>query len=162
LNNPLPADDGDIIRGLGFVTLHSAYLEEEIDAWFDTVRKIPDSSLSLTELRAERAGEKIKLCLKVVKARKHEDEAGPLLSVLHEAEHLLSLRHEYVHGRIYSDSVYPHENSEDTLDVPATRRREKIERKVTSAELYNLANRICNLMPELRIKKWLFVHELDK
>ena len=30
--NSMQKDDGDIIRGLGFVTLYSAYLEEHIDA----------------------------------------------------------------------------------------------------------------------------------
>lgn len=161
MNNPLPADDGDIIKGLGFVVLYSAYLEEEIDEFFETIKKVAGNDLSRAELREERAGEKIKLCIRVITA-KQRDEMTPLLAALQESGSLLNLRHEYIHARIYSDSIYSHENTKNTRIVPPTRKRERIERKITSAELYDLANRMCTMNSHIMGQRLHLEYELAK
>lgn len=35
--------DGDVVRGLGFVTLYAAYLEEEVDALLDLLSSVDSS-----------------------------------------------------------------------------------------------------------------------
>ena len=121
-------DDGDIIRGLGFVTLYSAFLEEHID------------NLCVMLGRIEEFGED-KLRWPISRKIKH---AKKLLSKLDGAEitnlikdldiclALFEDRNELVHGRIYGN--FPRAN------ILKSGRPNIPDREVYSTELYQLAN----------------------
>jgi hypothetical protein len=124
-------NDGDVIRGLGFVTLYAAYLEEAIDQCVELLLSTgpnPDNRI----LRRQ-ASEKLRYC------KRRLDELAPLPDellrfpeVLIGVRELLERRHEYVHGRIYAQY-----GAEDQL---RSGRRGVPDRPITSAELYDLAN----------------------
>jgi hypothetical protein len=126
-------DDGDIIRGLGFVTLYSAYLEEHIDALLSLLGHI------------EKYGEDKQLCpisrkIKHAKNVLRRIDNHEFLELIPNLDICLSLfehRNELIHGRIYSN--HPREGS-----ILKSGRPNIHDREVNSAELYELANRFDN------------------
>src|ERR1700693_59967 len=94
-------NDGDVIRGLGFLTLYAAYLEEAVDECVDLLLLTgpnPDD-----RIHRRPASEKLRYC------KRRLDELAPLSEelvrfpdVLSGVRELLERRHEYVHGRIYA------------------------------------------------------------
>jgi hypothetical protein len=127
------ADDGDIVRGLGFVTLYSAYLEETVDecvSVFLAADPSPDDRMNRQPI-----SEKIRYCQRRLQA--HEplpDELRYLPGALDRTRVVLERRHDVVHGRIYAIP--------GAGDVRRSGRQGVPERQVTSAELYGLANDI--------------------
>ena len=121
-------DDGDIIRGLGFVALYAAYMEEQIDnllIMLDPIQPYDDAKQRWPVSR------KIKHGIKVLERLDTKEFLG-LTTDLRTCLDLLQDRNELIHGRIYGEFDRP-----DTLKGG---RPNAPDREIESAELYKLAN----------------------
>jgi len=121
-------NDGDIVRGLGFVTLYAAYLEEQIDnllIMLDPVEKYHADKQRWPISR------KIKHARKIVEnidAQKFGDLAKDLGTCID----LFEDRNELVHGRIYGNFDRPDTLKSGRPNIP--------NKEVYPDELYKLAN----------------------
>ena len=121
-------NDGDIVRGLGFVTLYGAYLEEQIDhllSMLDPVEKYDTKK------------QKLPISWKINHARKIVDKFdkqkfGDLAQDLCTCKDLFEARNELVHGRIYANYNRPYTLKSGRSNIH--------EREVLPEELYELAN----------------------
>jgi hypothetical protein len=130
-------DDGDIIRGLGFVTLYSGYLEEAIEDCFDVVVGFRPPAASTKIYETWPASAKARYCRsEIAEFVGVNHDMRSLTEALNYALHLLERRHEVIHGRIYGGLGGP--------DVQRSDRKGKPDREITSGELYNLANNLFN------------------
>lgn len=120
-------DDGDIIRGLGFVTLYAAYLEEQIENLLIMLAQIDPYDEAKQRWPISR---KIKQAIKALK-RLDADEFSDLAAYLRTCLDLYKDRNELVHGRIYANFDRPDTLKSGRPNVP--------DREVKSAELYELA-----------------------
>lgn len=127
------ADDGDIIRGLGFVALYSGYLEEAVDCVVEALISAgipPKCHFDRAPISA-----KIQFCQKSI---------APLLVTNEEMRELdyglkysaekLERRNDLIHGRIYAQY--------GGADIRKSGRKGVPNREVTSKELYSLANEL--------------------
>ncbi|GBE37614.1 hypothetical protein BMS3Bbin08_00204 [bacterium BMS3Bbin08] len=118
-------DDGDIVRGLGFVTLYASYLEEQIEELIDFLKmfkkykggwqisgKINHAIDTLTEF--------------------NQNRFSNLILDLRTCLQIFEERNAFVHGRIYAGIKRPDTLKSSRPNVP--------DREVESAELYQLAN----------------------
>jgi hypothetical protein len=126
-------DDGCLIRGLGYVALYAAYLEEAIeDIFFAVVAMEKKKTLKMDSWPIS---EKIKFIDK--KMNKWPNLPSDLAEFCNYTENLLNLlkeRNLLIHGRIYADKT-----TGDTLK-PARRGSPDI--PAVSAEFYELANQL--------------------
>lgn len=121
-------NDGDVVRGLGFVALYSAYLEEQIDnllLMLQPVEPFPDCEQRWPTSR------KIEKAKRIVGGLVFEYRDA-LLADLDASRQLLEWRNEVIHGRIYANFDRP-----DTLRSGRPNTPDSV---VESSELYNLAN----------------------
>ncbi len=126
------ADDGDIVRGLGFVTMYAAWVEEDVD---DLLR-MTDSVEPFDEKKQRwQISRKLDHAAKLVRALK-SDELPDLPEALEGAIALFQRRNDFVHGRIYA--------GHDRIDYIKGGRPNAPTNPITSAELYALANEIWN------------------
>lgn len=124
-------DDGDVIRGLGFVTLYAAYLEEAVDECTEALSQA-DSGAD-QRLRRRSASQKLKYCKqRLTELEPLSNELRNLPETIDNILRLFERRHEVVHGRIYAEYGQPDRLSSGRPDVET--------RPITSAELYDLAN----------------------
>lgn len=121
-------DDGDIVRGLGFVSLYAAYLEEQIENLL--IMLAPIDPYDEVKQRWP-VGKKIKHITKVLR-RTDTREFPDLATDLQTCHDLFQDRNELIHGRIY--------NNFDRSDTLKSGRSCIPDREVKSAELYKLAN----------------------
>ena len=130
-------NDNDIVRGLGFVTLYAAYLEEQIDSLRHTlsaVQKVDDREHKWPiSVRIDKIKE-------IVSTFEFEDR-NELLQNLNIAKILLDRQNEVVHGRIYANF-----DRDDTLK---SGRPNVPERTIEAKELYDLANEFMGLRNEI-------------
>ena len=126
------ADDGDIVRGLGFVTMYAAWVEEDVD---DLLRMM--QSIEPFEEKKQRwpVSRKLEHAAKIVR-RLNSDELENLPEALEGAVALFERRNEYVHGRIYA--------GHDRVDYIKGGRPNAPTIPITSEELYALANELWN------------------
>lgn len=127
-----PDDDGDPVRGLGFVTLYGAYLEEQIDNLLRVLEPISGTALADKKWPVSR---KIEQARDLLQSLEFEYRDG-LLSNLGKIEELFELRNEVVHGRIYGGFDRPDTLKSGRPNVP--------DRNIDSAELYALANELAS------------------
>jgi HAMP domain-containing protein len=122
------ADDGDIVRELGFVTMYAAWVEEDVD---DLLRMM--HSIDAFDERKQRwpISRKLKHAADIVRTLKSA-EVQALPDALDGAIDLFERRNEYVHGRIYAGF--------DRTDYIQGGRANTPTKPITSAELYALAN----------------------
>ncbi len=125
-------DDGDIVRGLGFVTMYSAWVEEDVD---DILRLL--SPLQAFDKKAQRLPISLKLehAAKIVEGLESE-VLKELPIALRAGIELFEDRNEVVHGRIYAGfdkAVYAQSGRPN---IPT--------RAVTSVEIYQLVNEFAN------------------
>lgn len=126
---PLPRDN-DIIRGLGFVALYAAYLEEQIDNLLFMLEPVEPYSAEEQRWPTSRKIDKAKrLILKLSFGYR-----DPLLDDLGACKELLKRRNEVVHGRIYANFDRPDTLKSGRANVP--------DRVVESEELYDLAENL--------------------
>jgi len=122
------ADDGDIARGLGFVSMYSAWVEEDVD---DLLRAM--APLEPFHERKQRwpISRKLNNAAALVRTLNSSELAG-LPEALEDAISLFERRNELLHGRIYA--------GHDNIDYVQSGRPNIPTRPITSAELYELAN----------------------
>ena len=126
-------DDGDIIKGLGFVTMHAAHLEGRIeDLLFQ---------LSIIDGYTEKE-QRFPISRKIKKAKKALSKIDhPLMDEIIEdlelcREHF-EWRNELVHGRIFSPEYHKENLKSSRPNVP--------DRAAKSEEIYTLANNLVEL-----------------
>lgn len=121
-------DDGDLVRGLGFVTMYSAIVEEDVD----NVLRLMHSVEPYNELKQRwPISRKLKHAANVVR-HLASSELQQLPEALEFALTLFERRNELVHGRIYAGI--------DRVEYLQSGRPNIPTRPITSAELYQLAN----------------------
>jgi len=125
--------DDDIVRGLGFVALYAAYVEESIDVIMERLSKVEEITDSERKLPISK---KIKWCKRVLCSFESK-ELEELVNLLSETKKLLEKRNEIVHGRIYSGN--------ERSDTLKSGRSSIPERDVTADELYDLADQLLEM-----------------
>jgi hypothetical protein len=135
--------DGDIVRGLGFVALFAAYLEEQIE----NLRNMLGTVEAVTEREYKwpisKKIDKIKFILQIFEFETRDE----LIACLVGCEQLFEQRNEVIHGRIYA--------SFDREDSLKSGRPFVPERQVKAQELYDLANNLEAMRGEI-IRPMLF------
>jgi len=126
---PLPRDN-DVIRGLGFVALYAAYLEEQIDSllfMLESIEPFPENEQRWP------TSQKIDKARRLI-ARLSFGYRDALLADLDTCKQLLRWRNEVIHGRIYAKFDRPDTLKSGRANVP--------DRVVESSELYDLAENL--------------------
>jgi hypothetical protein len=123
-------NDGDVVRGLGFVALYAAYLEEQIDSLLFILQRVEPFPEIEQRWPTSRKIEKAKRLVSILVF----EYRNALLADLDASRQLLERRNEVIHGRIYANFDRP-----DTL---RSGRPNTPDRVVESGELYNLANNL--------------------
>jgi hypothetical protein len=121
-------NDGVIIRGLGFVSLYSAYLEEEIDNLLTMLHPIEEYGEDKQRWFISR---KIKHVKKIINRINFEGR-DDLIQNLDICKKLFEDRNKIVHGRIYANFDRPDSLKSGRANIP--------DRNIDSGELYQLAN----------------------
>lgn len=131
-------DDGDLIRGLGYVALYAAYLEEAIDDVLEAVANV-HSKIS-SSMKHWPISRKLKFIRRTLNAWESlPEELTQFASYVDSILHLLDQRNLFIHGRIYADPK--------SGDVLKPAREEYPEQPAVSKDLYDLANQLfsaCN------------------
>ena len=122
------SDDGDIVRGLGFVSMYSAWVEEDVD---DILRAMAPVESFEEEKQRWQISKKLRHAAKLVE-RLGSSEVSQLPEALRQGISLFEERNMVVHGRIYAGHSKAVFLQSGRASVPT--------REITSAELYKLAN----------------------
>lgn len=140
-------DDGDLIKGLGFVCLYAAYLEESIDDVFELlVTRDGEFNEKVFRWQVSRKLDYIERTL--ISWGEIPDELGQFKQALRPIGQLLEDRNLAVHGRIYA--------TPGAADVLKPARKGMAERPAVSSELYQLANDLFDARnPMLRASMFL-------
>ena len=126
------ADDGDIVRGLGFTTLYAAYMEEAVDdCRVVLMKRDPSPPKGIEKWPISRRVEYVQERLAQFAPLPHELTGLP--SHLDYISDLLERRNEVIHGRIYG-------SLQGEKDELRPGRPTGSARPITSGELYDLAN----------------------
>ena len=120
-------NDGDIIKGLGFVALYAAYLEEQIDALLFMLQ--PLEPFPEAEQRWP-ISKKINKASRLIAPLVFDDQVG-LMADMCGVRDLFESRNEVIHGRIYANFDRPDTLKSGRPNVP--------DRRVGATELYALA-----------------------
>lgn len=130
-------DDEDIVRGLGFVSMYSAWVEEDVD---DILRLL--SPIRIYDERIQRLPISRKLihAAEIVEVLASEELEG-LSAALRAGIELFNERNAVIHGRIYAGF--------DKVVYVRSGRHNTTTRTVTSGELYQLANEFANYRSHL-------------
>lgn len=129
--------DNDIVRGLGFVSLYSAYLEEQIDNLLYMLSKVEKFT---DEEQRWQVSRKIKKAKSILSKIDFEGRAD-LLADLDAAINAFEERNKIVHGRIYGGFDRP-----DTLKAGRPNTPDSV---IEPVELYELANCFDELRGEI-------------
>ena len=125
-------DDGDLIRGLGFVALYAAYLEGAVDECLHVIAA-NDSDCKCRDLHRWGTSRKLQYLQKQLrKLEPLPSELANFPNTLQAISDLFEERNLVVHGRIYSIPSVGDVRISGRLGIPET--------PVRSAELYVLAN----------------------
>jgi hypothetical protein len=149
-------NDNDIVRGLGFVALYSAYLEEQIDNLLFMLSEVEEFT---DEEQRWPVSRKIKKA-KAIASKFDFEGRDDLITNLDVAKEAFEERNKIVHGRIYANFDRP-----DTLK---SGRPNTPDRFVEPAELYELANHFNDIRGEIyrpmifKIPRVLASHEKTK
>lgn len=126
-------DDGDLIRGLGFVALYAAYLEEGIDEVVEVLAAAhPEFDQRIPRRSTAQKIEYIRGRMRGLEPLPQELAHFP--DVLDAISELLEQRHLMIHGRVY--------HVPGIGDVRRPARHGLAEQPATSKELYALANEL--------------------
>lgn len=131
------SDDGDIIRGLGFVALYAAYLEEQVDNLLIMLEPLEASPELKHHWPISRKIDKSKSLVRMLEFDCREF----LLESLNHSKSLFEKRNEVIHGRIYA--------SFDRPDTLKSGRPNVLNRQINSAELYELARNLASVRGEI-------------
>lgn len=122
--------DNDVIRGLGFVALYAAYLEEQIDNLLFMLEPVESFPEEEQRWPTSRKIDKAKRLIATLAF----DYRDALLGDLGACRELLKRRNEVIHGRIYANFDRPDTLKSGRADVP--------DRVVEPEELYDLAENL--------------------
>ena len=125
-------DDGDLVRGLGFVTMYSAWLEEDVDEILRVLDAVEQFDAQRQRWPVSR---KLDHAAEIVR-RLGSAELVELPGALDHAKNLFERRNAVVHGRIYA--------GHNKIDYVESGRAGVATRPVDSSELYALANEFFN------------------
>lgn len=126
-------DDGDLIKGLGFVCLYAAYLEEAIDDVFSAV--IVVNGEAAPKMDRWQISRKLKYIRHSMEAWEElTEELSRFMSCIEPIGDLLERRNLIIHGRIYADPK--------TGDVLKPARFGFPETPAISSDMYELANEL--------------------
>ena len=126
-------EDQDIVRGLGFVTIYSAWLEQDVD---DILEILSPVSSFKSKIQRMRIGQKIEHAAVQIEQLSNNKAIAELPKILRNSIELFERRNELIHGRFFAGhdkSVYLQSGRSN---VPT--------RTITSAETYQLANDFFN------------------
>ena len=120
-------DDGDIVRALGFLTMNSAWVEEDVDELLRVLEPLQSFDAKIQRWPISRK----LIHAKVLVSRLPESGIEDLAEDLEQGLDLFDRRNQIVHGRIYEgfDKVIYIQSGR--ADIPTQR--------ISSAELYELA-----------------------
>jgi hypothetical protein len=127
-------DDGDIIRGCGYMAIYFGYLEEEVGELFDlSIQFAP----SLSEKINFGFTQKVKHLRRALIAKFTDEwpsnrDKDRISAILEECVHLADKRNSILHSSLYGGPI-----GEAIL-----RNRRDGERVLNSSEIYELANKI--------------------
>jgi hypothetical protein len=121
-------NDGDMVRGLGFVALYAAYLEEQIDNLLMMLAPIEAYDEEKQRWPVSKKLRHVTRVLRKLDAEEFPDLATDLRTCLD----LFEDRNELIHGRIYGNFDRPDTLKSGRLNTP--------DREVNPEELYKLAN----------------------
>lgn len=139
-------DDGDIVRGLGYVTLYAAYMEEAIDECVNVfVAHDPAPPKNIDRFKISQRITYVRE--RVFDAHVFPNELSRFPQLLDQIGVLLELRNEVVHGRIYG-------GHQGAYDVLRPGRPSGTARSISSGELYDLANAMFDLLSPLNHASW--------
>ena len=124
-------DDGDIVRGLGFVCLYSAYLEEQIDNLLIILNPVDEFGEDKKRWQISRKIRHTKGVLEHLEFDSRDD----LILNLDICIEIFEARNLFIHGRIYGGFDRPDTLKSGRPNIP--------DRSIESSELYRLANE-CN------------------
>jgi hypothetical protein len=128
------ANDGDIVRGLGYTTLYAAYMEEAVDGCrIALMERDPAPPNGIEKWPISRRIDYVQE--RLAKFAPLPQELTRLPSHLDYIRDLLERRNEVIHGRIYG-------SLQGEKDELRPGRPTGSARPITSAELYDLANEI--------------------
>ena len=130
-------DDGDEIKALGFVTMHSSHLERKVDDLLFKLSLIDEFTLKQQKWPISRKINKAKEVLNSIQG----DFILDLVEDLEKCREHFEWRNELVHGRIYSPEYHQENLESGRPNIP--------NRKVTSEELYTLANNLVELQSRI-------------
>lgn len=130
-------NDDDPVRGLGFVALYAAYLEEQIDSLLHTLQSFEEFSESEQRWHISKKIKKAKRLL----TKLTFEYRDTLIADLDKSKKLFELRNEVIHGRIYAGVDRP-----DTL---RSGRPNTPDRVIEASELYDLASKLFNMRSAL-------------
>jgi hypothetical protein len=121
-------DDRDVVRALGFVTIHSAWVEEDVDELLRVLKPLRPFDEAVRQLPIAR-----KLAHTAALVRQLDaPEVFGLPEALEHARELFDRRNAVVHGRLYE--------GHDKVDYIQSGRPNVPPRPIDSSELYALAN----------------------
>ncbi len=126
------ADDKDVIRAIGYVTIYSSYVEGYLDDFLEQLKLISSDTSDTDKLKVS---EKAKSCKRLV--RKLASEPKGLCDVLDKCISTLKHRNEITHGRIYAGLGGQSDRLVSNRDGSA--------RDINSSEVYDLANGLDDL-----------------
>ena len=122
-------DDGDVVRGLGFVSMYSAWVEEDVD---DLLRLLVPVEAFDEKIQRWSISKKLEHVAKIV-VRLGREEVKNLPNALRKGIGLFEERNKVIHGRIdveFDKKIYVQSGRPNIPIQP-----------ITSADLYNLANK---------------------
>lgn len=145
-------DDGDIVRGLGYVTLYAAYIEEAIDECVKvSVAHDPAPPKNIDRFKISQRMAYVRDRLLTADSLPNELRHFP--SLLDQIGNLLEHRNEVVHGRIYGAL-------QGAGDELRPGRPSGVVRSISSDELYALANAMFGVLAPLNHASWFSMSRL--
>ena len=125
-------DDGDIVRGLGFVSMYAAWLEDDVDEILHLLNPIEPFD---EKAQRQQTSSKIKIAARLIKKIETNEISG-LSEEIKNLKALLERRNGLIHGRVFQGVDRKDYVKSGRPDVPL--------RAVSSAEMYSLANDLWN------------------
>ncbi len=122
------AFEGDLVRPLGFVTLHASYAEGELD---ELLAVLPAKESYKDDKRKWTVGRKLNYAQRLVRELRSPDLID-LQATLEEAKALFEQRNELVHGRLFAGGRL------------VSNRDGTSERRVSQEEVVRLAEQLFN------------------
>lgn len=140
------SDDGDVIRGVGFVAVYSAYLEDEIAELIELTTGLVSLRKNIHQLCLTDQAKHLLKGLKKLFIETHywigkEQEQEQTEHLLKAVEKITPERNQVIHSQLISNRVGI---------ITQKNRRLGIEIQIKSADVYQLANYIFNLTSEVR------------